>query len=87
MVAKNHCLMKLRSKGHFTRELNEAVLSAPEDQSIQEELVLKDKNLDLMAQALQLLNREQQLCITLFYLEKENISTGSRNQWLQHDAG
>lgn len=71
MVAKNHCLMKLRSKGQFTRELNEAVLSAPEDQSIQEELVLKDKNLDLMAQALQLLNREQQLCITLFYLEKK----------------
>lgn len=72
MVAKNHCLMKLRGKGHYVQEINERVMSAPEDPSAREELTLKDRNLDLMAEALRLLNQEQQLCITLFYLEKKS---------------
>ena len=31
MVAKNHCLMKLRDKGKYTLEINDQFLTAPQD--------------------------------------------------------
>ncbi len=72
MVAKNHCLMKLRDKGKYPAELNEQVMAAPQDGPDLREIKEKDKTLDLMAQALKELNKEQQLCVTLFYLEKKS---------------
>ena len=71
MVAKNHCLMKLRDKGKYTFEINDQVLSAANDSQDIKEIVEKDKTLDKMALALKELNSEQQLCVTLFYLEKK----------------
>jgi RNA polymerase sigma-70 factor (ECF subfamily) len=72
MVAKNHCLMKLRDKGKYTYEINEQVLAAPHDSNDLKEVEEKDKTLDKMAEALKGLNKEQQLCVTLFYLEKKS---------------
>ena len=72
MVAKNYCLMKLRDKGKHTFEINEQLLAAPMEQTDFTESVEKEKNLDLMAAALLNLKKEQQQCVTLFYLEKKS---------------
>lgn len=72
MVAKNHCLMKLRDKGKYTVEINDHVLAAPHEGMAIKELKEKDKTLDNMSKALKELNTEQQLCVTLFYLEKKS---------------
>jgi RNA polymerase sigma factor (sigma-70 family) len=57
MVAKNHCLMKLRNKGNHFTEINETILIATD--------VEENKT------AIQQLNKEQRECVTLFYLEKK----------------
>lgn len=72
MVAKNHCLMQLRNKGRFSGEINErtmALADGPEEKNAHLE---KDRALTHMAAALRELNKEQQLCVTLFYLEKKS---------------
>ena len=70
MIAKNHCLMILRDKGRFTAEIDERTMSTPAEPGEKTEHLEKEKNLTQLAGALQQLNKEQQLCITLFYLEK-----------------
>lgn len=72
MVAKNYCLMKLRDKGKVTAEINDQLLATPLETTDIRELAEKDKTLDLIPAALQQLNKEQQLCVTLFYLEKKS---------------
>ena len=74
MIAKNHCLMKLRDKGKFSTEITEKI--SPGVDNIEEESILKEKDLSLdkMEEALSLLHKEQQLCVTLFYLEKKSYS-------------
>lgn len=72
MVAKNHCLMQLRDKGKYTAEINERVMAAADDTEEKNSHIEKDNTLTNMAAALQQLNKEQQLCITLFYLEKKS---------------
>ncbi len=72
MVAKNHCLMKLREKGKHTSEINERIMSAPDEDENKSAHLEKDKTLNNMAAALQQLNKEQQQCVTLFYLEKKS---------------
>jgi RNA polymerase sigma factor (sigma-70 family) len=72
MVAKNHCLMKLRDKGKYTAEINEQLMATPDETVDKNNYIEKDKSLTAMAQALTQLNKEQQLCVTLFYLEKKS---------------
>jgi RNA polymerase sigma factor (sigma-70 family) len=74
MVAKNHCLMKLRDKqGRSMTEIKEQMaVTPPEEGNILHEHLEKDKQLDLMSDSLQQLNEEQKLCVTLFYLEKKS---------------
>jgi RNA polymerase sigma factor (sigma-70 family) len=72
MVAKNHCLMKLRDKGKYTTEINEQLMAAPDEPADKNSYIEKDKALTKMARALTQLNKEQQLCITLFYLDKKS---------------
>lgn len=72
MVAKNHCLMKLRDKGKYTAEINERLMSTPDEADEKNSHIEKDKALNNMAEALKQLNKEQQLCVTLFYLEKKS---------------
>jgi RNA polymerase sigma factor (sigma-70 family) len=72
MVAKNHCLMKLRDKGKYTTEINEQLLATPDETTDKNTYIEKDKALTAMSQALLLLNKEQQLCVNLFYLQKKS---------------
>lgn len=72
MVAKNHCLMKLRDKGKYTTELNEQLVMAPDETDGIKNAAEKEINLSNMEQAMEQLNREQKVCVTLFYLEKQS---------------
>ena len=70
MIAKNYCLMQLRSKGiHIPLEEN-AVVPSPE-QFNKNEAEAKDQSFTNMEAALLQLSKEQHDCITLFYLQKK----------------
>ncbi|MBK7377354.1 MAG: sigma-70 family RNA polymerase sigma factor [Chitinophagaceae bacterium] len=72
MVAKNHCLMQLRDKGRFNGEINERIMAVADGPEEKNNHLEKEKALAKMASALLQLNKEQQLCVTLFYLEKKS---------------
>ncbi len=73
MVAKNHCLMKLRDRqGKITAEISDKLTTKPEDETDMQALVDNDHTLELMELALKELNPEQQQCVTLFYLQKKS---------------
>lgn len=72
MVAKNHCLMKLRDRqGKIPADLDSQPIAAPEEPD-RSKLQETDHTLDVMESALQELNPEQQQCVTLFYLQKKS---------------
>ncbi len=73
-IAKNHCLMQLRGKGHQTvfmdtlpEEFGEE-LSPIELFDSKEDLL--EKQIENLDEAIQHLNQEQKTCIELFYLQK-----------------
>ena len=70
MVAKNHCLMKLRDKPGRVVDIKENMIISNEEESTVEVHVFKDKQLALVASSLEELSPEQKLCVSLFYLEK-----------------
>jgi RNA polymerase sigma factor (sigma-70 family) len=73
MVAKNHCLMKLREKqGKFTVEMTDRHTVQQDSETDLQELWQNDNKLDLMEAALKELNPEQQQCVTLFFLQKKS---------------
>jgi RNA polymerase sigma-70 factor (ECF subfamily) len=73
MVAKNHCLMKLRdSQGKREVEIKEMHVRTPDENYESNLLVEKDQLLNEMSSALEQLNNEQKQCIILFYLEKRS---------------
>lgn len=73
MVAKNHCLMRLRDKGaKSVKELTENH-PASEDTDRQE-LIASDQTYDLLEEALNELNAEQKQCVILFYLKKKSYA-------------
>ncbi len=73
MVAKNHCLMKLRAgHGKFTAEINDRLAATPEEETDRQAMLQDDHTLTLMESALKELNGEQQQCVTLFYLQKKS---------------
>jgi RNA polymerase sigma factor (sigma-70 family) len=73
MVAKNHCLMKLRDKhGKIVAEINDNLMAAPGEETDRQALLQNDQTLELMEEALKELNAEQQQCVTLFYLHKKS---------------
>ena len=79
MVAKNHCLMKLRNQqGKRSSEIREHHLLADEDAPVQEHLE-KDRTLELMAESMEELNYDQKHCLTLFYLQKRSYQEISEN--------
>lgn len=72
MIARNHCLMKIRDRqGKIPVELTDNLLTPEEDYNKQN-LVEKDRTLALIEEGLHELNEEQKLCITLFYLKKKS---------------
>ncbi|MEY4727498.1 MAG: hypothetical protein RLZZ390_22 [Bacteroidota bacterium] len=73
-IAKNHCLMQLRGKGHQTvfmdtlpEEFGEE-LSPIELFDSKEDLL--EKQIENLGEAIQHLSQEQKTCIELFYLQK-----------------
>ena len=73
MVAKNHCLMKLRDKqGKIPVELTENHVATPADNTDRYALINDEKTFELMNYSLEELNEEQKQCVTLFYLEKKS---------------
>lgn len=70
MVAKNHCLMKLRDKHIIVSadELRDLTAQESDKQSIIE----KEATLTYLEMALEELNQEQKTCVTLFYLQKRS---------------
>lgn len=73
MIAKNHCLMKLRDQKIFSVELNEQIIPV-ENPVNKNELVEKETLLQKMQAAIKQLNREQQQCVNLFYLQKKSYA-------------
>ena len=70
MIAQNYCLMKLRDKGKYSLEITENITGGIFDQDEINQQREMDAKLYEMQRALLQLNREQQLCLTLFYLDK-----------------
>lgn len=69
MVAKNHCLMRLRDKGNITKELteNSPVVHTETDK---DNLLQNEQTYAFLEEAITELNTEQKTCVTLFYLQK-----------------
>ena len=87
MVAKNHCLMKIRdTHGKMPVELTERYLSTTDEPGETESLLQSDDAIEHMAEALKELSPEQQQCVTLFYLQKnsyQQISEKTRFTMMQ----
>jgi RNA polymerase sigma-70 factor (ECF subfamily) len=71
MVAKNHCLMRLRDKTKGARELTENSPFA-HDETNKQDLLQNELTYDLLEEAIEELNLEQKRCVTLFYLQKQS---------------
>ena len=73
MVAKNHCLMKLRDKQYkIPAELTDKLMATADEETDWNALAQTDLSLDIMETSLKELNPEQLQCVTLFYLEKKS---------------
>ncbi len=73
MVAKNHCLMKIRDrKGTQSMELKEELMVVDDGSEQASALQEKDLHLDLVEQSMKELNPEQRECLSLFYLQKNS---------------
>ena len=71
MVAKNHCLMRLRDNGKKgSKELKEEMLVHTEPEK--EELIKNEQTYDLLEDAIAELSEEQRQCVILFYLKKNS---------------
>jgi RNA polymerase sigma-70 factor (ECF subfamily) len=75
MVAKNHCLMKLRDRqGKYTADLTDNISSVHTEQEHEERLrhIERNNTLELMNVALKELGEEQRQCLISFYLQKKS---------------
>ena len=73
MVAKNHCLMRIRDgHGKTPYELTERHLLAADEITDLQNLQQDENTIALLGEALKELSPEQQQCVTLFYLQKKS---------------
>ena len=72
MIAKNHCLMRLRNPHRVVTVDQVAEQAGPleEQDPLSDELMLKE-----LEEALQHLNKEQRTCIRMFYLQRKSYQT------------
>lgn len=71
MVAKNHCLMRLRDKGaRAVKELTD--VHSDDEQTDRQQWQENETTYDLLEEAIAELNPEQKKCVTLFYLQKQS---------------
>lgn len=73
MVAKNYCLMKLRSQQGKTKEITEDTIAALTEDN-KNDLVENEQTYRLLEEAIDELSKEQRQCVTLFYLQKNSYS-------------
>ena len=74
MVAKNHCLMKLRNgQNKQMQVLTETFANEPTEDK-KNELVENERTYTLLEEAILELNEEQKQCVTLFYLQKNSYN-------------
>ena len=72
MIAKNQCLMTIRSRhGRIPEELHEHTNITDQNSTVSE-TIEKDKTLTLIEESLNELNLEQKVCVTLFYMQKKS---------------
>jgi len=71
-IARNHCLMKLRDQHGHAVELSDAMLAAWDDEPGKNKHWEKEQWLEWMEQSLEVLGKEQKVCVILFYLEKRS---------------
>jgi len=65
--------MKLRDRqGKYPAEIKEQMLISSDEDGNKSVHLEKDRQLELMNDCLEELNREQKQCVTLFYLEKRS---------------
>jgi RNA polymerase sigma-70 factor (ECF subfamily) len=71
MVAKNHCLMRLRDRGKNVRELSD---NSPHmhHESDKSDLLENEQTYNLLEEAITELSDEQKKCVILFYLQKQS---------------
>lgn len=74
MIAKNHCLMKLRGNKNYSLEWNENIMAIETGDIDITELMEKEILLEKLQEAIQQLNPEQHECVNLFYLQKKSYS-------------
>ena len=72
MIAKNHCLMKLRDKGFSKLEMDEKLFIVKDEDETKSWHYEKERLLNTMTEAVEELSEEQKTCITLFYLKKKS---------------
>lgn len=73
MVARNHCLMKIRNRqGKTVVEIREKMLVDEQEEDPRLRHLEKDRRLELMNESLAELGIEQKQCVTLFYLQKKS---------------
>lgn len=74
MIAKNHCLAKLRKSSHNPIELNDKIMATPDEYFPLDTYIEQESGLSNMHLAMQQLSTEQKDCLTLFYLEKRSYA-------------
>jgi len=72
MVAKNHCLMKLRNKGRLPVELTEQQYYKPDEEESKNPVSEKEEMLSALERTLPHLNNEQRTCVERFYLHQQS---------------
>ena len=71
MVAKNHCLMRLRDKGtKSVKALTDQDVAA--QGTDKHDLLQNEQTYELLEEAIRELNEEQRLCVNLFFLQKKS---------------
>lgn len=74
MIAKNHCLMKLRGNKNIPVEIDENTLSSQEPYEESMDHLEKNTLLNNLEEALNQLSEEQRKCVHLFYQEKKTYA-------------
>ncbi len=72
MVAKNHCLMKLRDHKQSNVEWDETIQPVEEPIEARQTNMQKEEILTALHASLKKLKPEQQICIDYFYLQKKS---------------
>jgi RNA polymerase sigma-70 factor (ECF subfamily) len=72
MIARNHCLMKLRNKNIILPVEDKIQLAAEEEDTTERRD--KEKTLNLIESSIEELNEEQKICVVLFYLQKKSYT-------------